>query len=104
MKVLGTFFYGDVGKVPKNRKMKVIGTFPMYVGKVPKNRKMKVLGTFSMGTLQKYLKIKNESFRYFSNGYVGNVPKNDKMKVLGTFSIGTLEKYLKIKWVRWKST
>ena len=28
-----------------------------YVGKVPKNEKMKVLGTFSMGTLKKYLKI-----------------------------------------------
>ena len=38
--------------------MKVIGTFPMYVGKVLKNGKMKVLGTFLMGTLEKCLKIK----------------------------------------------
>ena len=44
--------------------------------------------------------MKNESFRYFSNGDVGNVPKNGKMKVLGTFPISTLEKYLKIeKWM-----
>ena len=38
MKVLGTFFNGDVGKEPKNGKMKVIGTFPI-------------------GTLIKYLKV-----------------------------------------------
>ena len=53
------FSNGYVGKVPKNGKMKVIGTFSMYVGKVPKNGKMKVLGTFFMGTLEKYLKLKN---------------------------------------------
>ena len=42
--------------------MKVIGTFPVYVGKVSKNEKMKVLGTFFMGTLEKYLKLKNWKF------------------------------------------
>ena len=31
-----------------------------YVGKVPKNGKIKVLGTFPMGTLDKYLKIKKK--------------------------------------------
>ena len=38
-----------------------------------------------MGTLEKYLKINNESFRYFSNECVKKVPKNGKLKVLGTF-------------------
>ena len=59
---------------------------------------MIVLGTFPMGTLQKYLKMKNDSFRYFSNGYVGKVLNiKKKMIVLGTFPKGTLQKYLKIK-------
>ena len=58
---------------------------------------MKVLGTFPMGVLIKYLKMKNKSFRYFSNRYVGKVPKNRIMKDLGTYLMNTLEKYLKIK-------
>ena len=57
---------------------------------------MKNLGTFPMGTLEKYLKMENESFRYFSNGFVGKVPKNGKIKVLGTFPMSTLVKYLKL--------
>ena len=52
---------------------------------------MKVLGTFTIGTLEKYLKIKNESFKYFSKGTLGKYLKIKKMKVLGTFLIGTLE-------------
>ena len=38
--------------------MKVLGTFLIYMfRKVPKNGKMKVLGTFPISTLEKYLKI-----------------------------------------------
>ena len=65
-----------------------------YVGKVPKNGKIKVLGTFLY--VGKVTNMKNKSFRYFSNGYVGKVPKNGKIKVLGTFPMGTFEKYLKM--------
>ena len=76
---------------------------------------MKVLGTFPMSTLEKYLKMEKNKFRFFSYGYFGKVPKNGnlkfqvlfqwvrmnytingKRKVLGTFPISTLEKYLKI--------
>ena len=48
------------------------------VGKVLKNRKIKVLGTFPIGTLVKYLKM--EKWNFF-NGYIVKVPKNKKMKV-----------------------
>ena len=34
-----------------------------YVGKVPKNRKMKILGTFPMSTLEKYLKMEKWKFK-----------------------------------------
>ena len=52
-----------------------------------------------MGTLEKYLKMEKESFRYFSNGYVGKVPKNGKMKVIGTFPmyVGKVPKNGKMK-------
>ena len=53
-----------------------------------------------MCRLQKYLKIKNNNFRYFSNGYVVKVPINGKRKVFGTFPIGTLGKYLKMKKIK----
>ena len=68
-----------------------------YVGKVPKIGKMKVLGTFLIGTLEKYLKIKIDSFRYFFYRYVEKVPKNKKNIKMRKFQV-------LFQWVRWKST
>ena len=54
------FLNGVVRKEPKNKKNESFRYFyNRYVEKVPKNRKMKVLDTFPVGTLEKYLKMKN---------------------------------------------
>ena len=57
MKVLGTFLIGTFKKLLKIEKESFRYFFNGDVGKVPKNGKIKVLGTFLIRKLEKYLKI-----------------------------------------------
>ena len=57
MKFLGTFPIVTLKYTLKWKNKSFRYFYNRYVGKVPKNGKMKVLGTFAMGTLEKYLKM-----------------------------------------------